>query len=349
MIVLIERVQHVSIFAEDLDVASWFYCEVLGMIQAARSASSIYLRAPGEYDAWSLRVREDKDFHHGLDHICLKVSRGQLEKTQQALREFAVKVENIDKSRLDDELEPGIDNEAVIRAVSPDGFPLEFTDNVQQVEVFPQGTPHPKHPRRQKQGMRGLWRIDHVNLRVEDVDRSLLFWKEELGFSVSECVRDESRTWAAWLRRRRISHDVALGWSQAWKEEGKVLPPFGFHHVAYLVETPLDLLYFADRIADYDRPDLIEYGPGRHGISDAYFLYIRDPFGNRIELFCGDYERDLDSHPIVWSPEAYKRRGLLWWGKDPPSSWREILPVSDRWKGSREQGGSEQAGPNFGR
>lgn len=324
---MIERIQHVSMFVEDLDVALWFYCEVLGMIQTGRSPSSIYLRAPGEYDAWSLKLRKDEKLHHGLDHICFKVVRGQLERIRQILREFGAQMVSADGSGWDGELEPNINNEAIVRALSPDGFPVEFTDGVQQVEVFLQGISYPKHPRRQKQGTRGLWRIDHVNLRVEDVDRSLLFWKEGLGFSLSECVRDESRTWAAWLRRRRISHDLAIAWSQAWKEEGKTLPPFGFHHVAYLVETPLDLFYFADKIADYDRPDLIEYGPGRHGISDAYFLYIRDPFGNRIELFCGDYERDLDSQAIIWSPEAYKRRGLLWWGKNPPEAWKEVLPV----------------------
>jgi catechol 2,3-dioxygenase len=33
----------------------------------------------------------------------------------------------------------------------------------------------------------------------------------------------------------------------------------------------------------------IERGPGRHGISNAFFLYIRDPDGRRLELYTSDY------------------------------------------------------------
>ena len=46
----------------------------------------------------------------------------------------------------------------------------------------------------------------------------------------------------------------------------------------------------------------MERGPGRHGIANAFFLYVRDPDGHRVELFTSDYLTvDPDHEPIRWS------------------------------------------------
>lgn len=325
---MVERLAQVVLFVTDLDLAEEFYCEVLGMVCNDRTSNALYLRGYGEYDSWTLGLIVDPAYPNGLHHLSFKVRKeSDLWKILNSKRKGGEIHEIRSKA---EEFEFGIRN--ICRLVSPDGFPLEFVDRVSEID-WPEatdGTKIPIHPRRRARSKRGLWRLDHVNLRVPDVNRSLAFWRDTLGFSVSECVKDGDKVWAAWLRRRRVSHDVALAWSQAWADTIS-LPQMGFHHVAFLVETPQDLLLFADRLADWGFPHLIEFGPGRHGISDAYFLYIRDPFGNRIELFCLDYERDLDLPPIEWSPEAYKERGLLWWGKNPPIEWREILPVNSNW------------------
>ena len=68
----------------------------------------------------------------------------------------------------------------------------------------------------------------------------------------------------------------------------------------------------------------------RHGITDACFLYIRDPDGNRIELYAGDYVRDLDRPPVDWTLDEYQTTGLLWWGHQPPESFLAAGPVLDR-------------------
>jgi len=320
---MIERIAHVVLYVGDLDLAEKFYCQVLGMVRASRTSDVLYVRGYGEYDAWTLGLIRDSVYQNGLHHLAFKVT-----KHSDLWEKLSEKLPMQEKEPDDKRLECPLRS---VRVTSPEGFPLEFVDKVTEIGWDTHASGVPVHPRRRTKGIRGLWRLDHVNLRVPDVGRSLAFWRDVLKFSVSEWVRDDNRIWAAWLRRRRISHDVAIAWSQAWADATGDLPEIGFHHVAFLVESPQDLLLFADRLADWGYPDLIEFGPGRHGISDAYFLYIRDPFGNRIELFCSDYERDLDLPPIEWSPEAYKKRGLLWWGKAPPSAWREILPVNSRW------------------
>jgi len=66
----------------------------------------------------------------------------------------------------------------------------------------------------------------------------------------------------------------------------------------------------------------MERGPGRHGISNAFFLYVRDPDGHRIELYTSDYLTvDPDLEPIRWSLTDTQRQTL--WGMPAPRSWFE--------------------------
>lgn len=66
----------------------------------------------------------------------------------------------------------------------------------------------------------------------------------------------------------------------------------------------------------------IERGPGRHGISNAFFLYVLDPDGHRIEIYCSDYQTvDPDHEPIRWDLKDPQRQTL--WGAPAPRSWFE--------------------------
>ena len=63
-------------------------------------------------------------------------------------------------------------------------------------------------------------------------------------------------------------------------------------------------------------------GPGRHGISNAFFLYVRDPDGHRLELYTSDYfTGDHDHEPLRWSLKDPRRQTL--WGAPAPRSWFE--------------------------
>ena len=88
------------------------------------------------------------------------------------------------------------------------------------------------------------------------------------------------------------------------------------HHVAFWVPTPLNIIDLLDLMATTGYVANIERGPGRHGISNAFFLYIRDPDGHRIEIYCSDYQTvDPDLEPINWdlqgpaAPDAVGRAG----------------------------------------
>src|SRR6266436_5637813 len=94
------------------------------------------------------------------------------------------------------------------------------------------------------------------------------------------------------------------------------------HHFAYWVPTAMNILHLCDVMASAGYLKNIERGPGRHGISNAFFLYIRDPDGHRLELYTSDYfTMDHDHEPMRWSLKDPRRQTL--WGAPAPRSWFE--------------------------
>jgi catechol 2,3-dioxygenase len=67
---------------------------------------------------------------------------------------------------------------------------------------------------------------------------------------------------------------------------------------------------------------IIERGPGRLGMSLAFFLYHRDPARHRLELYTSDYfTMDHDHEPMRLSLKDPRRQTL--WGAPAPRSWFE--------------------------
>ena len=94
------------------------------------------------------------------------------------------------------------------------------------------------------------------------------------------------------------------------------------HHFAYWVPTAMNILHLCDVMASSGYLKNIERGPGRHGISNAFFLYVRDPDGHRLELYTSDYfTMDHDHEPLRWSLKDPRRQTL--WGAPAPRSWFE--------------------------
>jgi catechol 2,3-dioxygenase len=98
-----------------------------------------------------------------------------------------------------------------------------------------------------------------------------------------------------------------------------------------MVPEPASLLRVADALSDRGLQGTLEFGPARHGVTNALFLYLRDPSGNRIELYTGDYVRDRDLPPIRWSWEDFLGKGRQWWGAAAPESFAETTPLAPGW------------------
>ncbi|MBK8458346.1 MAG: 3,4-dihydroxyphenylacetate 2,3-dioxygenase [Phyllobacteriaceae bacterium] len=187
----------------------------------------------------------------------------------------------------------------------PQGIPLEFHARMDALAPIHQ---HYKLYR----GVRPL-RIDHFNCFTRDVDASVAFYNA-IGFRVTEYTEDEEtkRLWAAWMHRKGGVHDLAFTNGRGPR----------LHHVAFWAPTPLAIIDLLDLMSTTGWLANIERGPGRHGISNAFFLYVRDPDGHRIELYCSDYLTvDPDLEPIKWDLKDPQRQTL--WGAPAPRSWFE--------------------------
>ena len=156
-------------------------------------------------------------------------------------------------------------------------------------------------------------RLDHFNCQVSEVQNAYDWFTKKLGFYTSEVTVTEDSPpclWAAWLHRKQNVHDLAL--------MNGIGPRL--HHAGFWLADQASVLRACDVLAATGYADCIERGPGRHGISNAFFVYLRDPDGNRIELYTNDYMiPDPDWEPIQWSINDPRR--ATFWGHKPPASW----------------------------
>ncbi|MBX6350817.1 MAG: 3,4-dihydroxyphenylacetate 2,3-dioxygenase [Clostridia bacterium] len=307
----IVRVGHVELRVTDLDRARAFYVDLLGFVETERTQEVLYLRGLEERFHHSLALRRAES--PGLGHIAFRVrSADDLARAEAFFRRLGRPVRWVEAGA-----EAG--QGRALRAQDPFGFPVEFFCEIDEAERLLQ----------RFDAYRGAFpmRIDHVNLFVPDVQAAHDWYTAELGFRCSEYTETagaQPRVWASWLFRKPNVHDVAL-----MNGAGPRL-----HHVGFWVADTASVLRACDILAAAGRVAALERGPGRHGISNAFFLYLRDPDGNRIELYTGDYlTADPDFRPIRWSLDD-PRRQTFWGHAAPPSWFEEASPVEDVRDGS---------------
>ena len=145
-------------------------------------------------------------------------------------------------------------------------------------------------------------------------------YMEDLGFRVTEDIQDEDGvTYAAWMRRKSTVHDTALTGGDGPR----------MHHIAFATHEKHNILYICDKLGALRKSDVIERGPGRHGVSNAFYLYLRDPDGHRVEIYTQDYYTGDPDNPVVtWDVHDNQRRD--WWGNPVVPSWyTDASPVLD--------------------
>jgi catechol 2,3-dioxygenase len=120
-------------------------------------------------------------------------------------------------------------------------------------------------------------RIGHVHLKVADIARSLAFYRDVLGFEVTQWYGRD----AVFLSAGGYHHHIGLN---TWQSRGG-LPPApgttGLFHVAILYPTRAAL---ADALRRLMKAGIELDGASDHGVSEA--LYLSDPDGNGVELYC---------------------------------------------------------------
>jgi catechol 2,3-dioxygenase len=288
------RLSHVEYKVTDLAKSRAFYVDTLGLQVTHEDSDSLYLRAMEErgHHCVSL-VKSD---HAAVGVLGFKVfSEDDLDKAEAFFRAKGLPVKWIEKPFMG----------RILRTEDPWGIPLEFYLKMDRLESI-----HQKY--KLYNGVKPL-RIDHFNMFSANVDDSVGFYNE-MGFRTTEYTEDAEtgHIWAAWMHRKGGVHDVAF--------TNGVGPRL--HHTAFWVPTPMNIIDLLDLMATTGWVENIERGPGRHGISNAFFLYILDPDGHRIEIYCSDYQTiDPDHEPIKWDLKDPQRQTL--WGAAAPRSWFE--------------------------
>lgn len=119
-------------------------------------------------------------------------------------------------------------------------------------------------------------RIGHVHLKVANLHRALTFYRDLLGFEVTQVYGNS----AVFLSAGGYHHHIGLN---TWHSKNAAPAPVttaGLYHVAFVYPTRRDLATIFKRLLNAQYPLT---GAADHGVSEA--LYLNDPDQNGIELY----------------------------------------------------------------
>ncbi len=123
-------------------------------------------------------------------------------------------------------------------------------------------------------GIRG---ISHMAIRVKDIDRSLAFYQDVLGFA--EMFRLNQEDGSLWLVYLRINDTTYLElFPDGVGERAPGKPAVGFNHIC------LEVTDIEEVIAEMARHDVPLTSPLQTGLDHNRQAWVEDPDGNRIEL-----------------------------------------------------------------
>jgi len=128
-------------------------------------------------------------------------------------------------------------------------------------------------------------RIGHVHLKVSDLEKALGFYRDILGFGVTQYYGSS----AVFLAAGDYHHHIGLN---TWHSRNAGPAPVhaaGLYHTAILYPTKRDLAIALKRLMDAGYPLT---GASDHGVSLA--LYLNDPDRNGVELY---WDRPAEEWP----------------------------------------------------
>jgi catechol 2,3-dioxygenase len=271
---LIAHLAHLEVFTPKPDESLRFYTEVLGLEETQRDGQSAYLRAWGEWSHHSLKLTEGPQ--PGLGHIGWRAASPE---------DLTIAV-----ARLEEQdagvgwLKSSLGHGPAFRYRSPgDQLHEIFWEDERYVPPPGMESPYPNRP--QRYAPRGVAprQIDHVTVMASDPIGAAEWFRDTLGYRFTEyIVLDEDPNVAlfAMVTNNEKSHDLGLILDQS-PISGRI------HHFAWWVDSRDELLRAADTLVNADVP--IEFGPGRHGMGEQDYLYVREPGGLRVEVVTGGY------------------------------------------------------------
>ena len=143
--------------------------------------------------------------------------------------------------------------------------------------------------------------LQHFALRTPHLPAMLDFYTRQLGFVLSDAVKDtEGALRACFLRSDKLHHALALFFA----------PAACFDHQSFEAPDWASMKQWGDHMAALQVP--IVWGIGRHGPGNDVFFMVRDPDGNLAEI-SSEIEHCAPGRPAGLWP--HEERTLNLWGK----------------------------------
>jgi catechol 2,3-dioxygenase len=298
----IVRAAYAELIVTDLDEARRFWADLLGFVVTRAGPGALYLRGYDELTHHNLILRA------GPAPAAARLAFRVRAPADLDLAEAFYAALGCRTARVPAGVTPGV-GEAV-RAEDPLGFTVEFFAEAAYAERLQQ--------RYDLRRGAEVARLDHFNIVVTDVRAAYEHYRS-LGFGLSETIEDAQTLYAAWMFRKQTVHDVAFTGGDGPR----------LHHLGFFAHESHQVLRICDILGSLHLESRIERGPGRHGVSNACYVYLRDPDGHRLEIYTSDYFTGDPDHPVLrWSVRDPRRRDF--WGHPVIPSWyTEAPPVLD--------------------
>jgi len=129
-------------------------------------------------------------------------------------------------------------------------------------------------------------RIGHIHLKVADLERSLSFYGDLLGFKITQRYGDQ----AVFISAGGYHHHIGLNTWHSKNGPPALQNSSGLFHTAILYPERKDLATILKRLLDAGYPLT---GASDHGVSQA--LYLNDPDGNGVELY---WDKPREKWPV---------------------------------------------------
>jgi catechol 2,3-dioxygenase-like lactoylglutathione lyase family enzyme len=150
--------------------------------------------------------------------------------------------------------------------------------------------------------------IGHVGIAVRDLDRSVKFYCDVLGFKLTERFEypeDEvghgtTVQAGAFIRCGATHHALSIfSFKRGVADSDGDSPAFGLHHIAFELPTPEQLLEMFREVKEQG----VEIFSARcGGPGNQPRFYIHDPDGNLLEFYWGIDEIGWDGIPRAYDP-----------------------------------------------
>ncbi|WP_188208170.1 VOC family protein [Alkalibacillus aidingensis] len=169
--------------------------------------------------------------------------------------------------------------------------------------------------------------VDHVKIKVSDLQRSLRFYQEVIGFQILETTDTSAKLTAD-------GKTTLLTIEQPENVKPKQRRTTGLYHFAILLPNRSDLANILTHFIDHN----IQIGASDHLVSEA--IYLSDPDGNGIEVYIDrdPSEWEWNNGEVAMTVDPLNFRGVLsskkenelWQGLPPETVMGHIhLHVSD--------------------